>query len=101
MRPARSCCGEQAIFDTMQAFPRGFGKGRIGPDNFTNHLPGGEIERSFRRGTHRQRNGALRTKTDSLRWGFLARPDSGRLREKEYGNRFLAGFELSVAAKTI
>jgi len=92
---------EQTFFDPVQAFPRGFRECRIGPDDIADHLPGSEIQRALRRRTHGQRDRALRTETNPLCRGFLARPHSHSLCEQIYGDRFLSGLELPIAAKTI
>jgi hypothetical protein len=96
-----SSCREQSFFNSMQTFPRRLGQGRVGANNVSDHLPGREVQRALRCGTHRQRDGALRAETDALGGRFLARPHSCRLSEQEYRNRFLSGLELPTTAKTI
>ena len=98
---AGSGCREQALFNSMQAFPRGLGEYRVGANNLADHLPGREVERALRCGTHGQRNGALRAETDALGGRFLARPHARRLCEQVHRNRFLPGLEFSTTAKTI
>jgi 8-oxo-dGTP pyrophosphatase MutT (NUDIX family) len=101
MRPRRTRRRQQAVLNSVQAFPRGFGQRRIGPDNLANHLPRRQIERSLRSRAHRQRHRTLRTETDALRSRFLTRPHSGRLREHEHGHGFLSGLKFPVTAKAI
>jgi hypothetical protein len=99
--PSGSGRWEETFFNAMQAFPSGLGQRQIRTDKVTDHLPGGEVERTLRRGAHGERNRALRAETDSLGRGFLARPYCHRLREQVHGNRFLSGLKLPIAAKTI
>jgi hypothetical protein len=102
MRAARgSSRRQQAFFDSVQALPRRLGERGISAYDVANHLPGGEVERAFGRGSHGQGNRTLRTETDALRGRFLARPHSYRLREKVDGDGFLPGFELAAATEAI
>ena|ERR1035438_1356243 len=96
-----SGCRKQAFLNAMQALPCRFGEGGVGTDDVADHLPGGQVERAFGSGTHRQRNRALRAETDALGCGFLARPYPNGLRKEIHGDRLLSGFEFSAAAKTI
>ena len=93
--------GKQPFFDSVQTFPCGFGERGIGAYYIANHLPGGEVERALGRRAHGQRNRALRTETDALRRRLLPRPHSDCLREEVDRDRFLAGLELTAAAKAI
>lgn len=101
-----ACCSgrwEQAVcfFNSVQTFPCGFGQRRVCTNDIANHLPSGNVKRTLWCGTHGQRDGTLRTETDSLRRRFLTRPYSHGLRKQVDCNRFLSGLELPVAAKTI
>jgi len=57
MRPTRSSGRWEQAFcflNAMQRFPGGLGQCRVRAYNVADHLPGGEVERALRRGTHRQ-----------------------------------------------
>jgi hypothetical protein len=92
---------KQTFFNAMQAFPCGFGQCWISTNDIADHIPGGEVERAFGRGTHGEGNRALRAETDALRGGFLPGPYSHGLGEEIDGNRFLSGLEFPIATKTI
>src|SRR6266403_2975064 len=51
-----SGCWQQAFFESVQAFPGGLRQGRVRSHNVADHLPGCEVERALRRGTHGQRH---------------------------------------------
>jgi hypothetical protein len=98
---AGSSRGKQAFFDSVETFPGGFGQRRVCSHNIADHLPGGQIERAFGRGAHRQRNGTLRAEANPLRGRFLARLHAHGLREQVHCHRFLSGFEFPTTAKAI
>jgi hypothetical protein len=54
----REACGssrwEQPFFDAMQAFPGGLGQGWVCANNVTDHVPRGNVKRTFRHRTHRE-----------------------------------------------
>ena len=99
-RPALGSSGQQPD-NASQILPRRLIQRRIGANQIADHIPRRNVERSFWRWPHRQRDRALRTETDPLRARFLSRPYPYRLREHINRNRFVSCFELSITAKTI
>ena len=85
----------------MQCLPRCLGQGRLCADKVANHLPRRQVQRALRRRSHRERNRALRTKTNSSRRRFLPRTNPRRLGKQEHGDRFLACLEFPITAKAI
>ena len=73
----------------------------VGAYQVADHVPRCDVERAFRCRPHRQRNRALRTKTNALSRRLLPRPYSHGLREHVYRHRFMSRLEFSVAAKTV
>ncbi len=85
--------------DGAQGFPRRSRQPWIRADDFFNHRPGSQIEGAFRSRAHRQRNRALRAKTDSACGRFLPRSYPNGLREDVDRHRLVSGFELPIAAQ--
>ena len=78
---SRQHAPRQQSRDATQILPGRFRQCRIRAYQIPNHLPRRQIERAFRRRSHRQRYRALRTETNPLRRRLLPRLDTDRLRE--------------------
>src|SRR5512135_2229795 len=100
-KAAISLVAWQQTDHASQSLPGRLVEGWVGADQFADHLPGGDIERSLRRRSHRQGDRTLRTEADSLGCRLLPGPYANGLREHVHCNRFVSGFEFAVTAKAI
>jgi len=92
--------GRKQAYDSAQVFPGSLVQGGISADQVADHVPGSQVERTFRRRPHGEGNRTLRAETDTLRRRFLPRPDPDGLREHVYRDGFVADFDLPVATQT-
>jgi hypothetical protein len=91
----------QKSSDAAHRFPCGLIQRWVRTDEIANHSPGGEGQGSLGGRPHRQRHGTLRTETDSLRSGLLARANAYCLGEHVNSDRFVSRLDFAIAAKTI
>jgi len=72
----------------------------MGAYKVADHLPGGDVERTFGSWSHSQRDRALWAEADSPCPRFLARPDAHGLRKHVDGDGLSASFQFLIAAQT-
>jgi hypothetical protein len=92
--------GREQALNSTQAFPSRLVQSRVGADEISDHVPGGNVERALRRRSHREGDRALRTETDPLGRGLLPRSDANSLSEHIYSDGFVSRLEFPIAAKT-
>jgi hypothetical protein len=100
-RPAIGSGGWQQSDNPSEVLPGRLVQRRIGSDQVADHIPRSNVERAFRRRSHRERDRALRTETDPLGSRFLTRPYAYSLSEHIDRNRFVSCLEFSITAKTV